>query len=146
MTPEARGQWEANSGRHELLPPRLLRRRFLTAISLAGISTVGLAELGAQSPARPSPAPSTTKSNGLLVRPQGVRQLETRSKIVLELEGQLQIKEPDPNKDAKSRTAEVKGKSTLDYFERIALDDASYPLAAARSYVEAGVENWISGS
>src|SRR5690606_9565656 len=55
--------------------------------------------------------------------------------------------------EAQSETGiaiEVKGTSTLDYFEKIAFaqtaeSNRSMPAAAARRYVEAGAENWISG-
>jgi hypothetical protein len=81
--------------------------------------------------------------------------LNTRSKIVLELEGQLRIDEPDPTKGNQVRSADVRAKSTLDYFEKIAFakpvaetsaDQQQAAVASARRYIEAGMENWISGS
>ncbi len=85
-----------------------------------------------------------TKRAGLLVQPQGIEFLKTRSKIVLELEGELRLEEPDPNKAVTVRKAEVKGKSTLDFFESIAFAE-DVAIAAARKYTTANSENWVSG-
>ena len=87
----------------------------------------------------------TAKRSRLLARPQGIDLLETRCKVILELEGELRIEEPDPKKAEKIRTAEVRCKATHDYFETIAFDQ-SLPAAAARRYITAESENWVSGS
>lgn len=89
--------------------------------------------------------PAVTKRSGLLVQPEGLSLLRTRSKLVLELEGELQMDEPDPKKKvAEIRKAEVKGKSSLDYFETIAFASDT-AVAAARLYNTATSENWVSG-
>lgn len=85
------------------------------------------------------------KRTGLLAQPKGIRELNTRNKIVLELTGNLHIEEPDQEKDERVRKAEVKAKSTLEYFEKSAFEDSAVA-AAGRRYTEASVENWISGS
>ncbi|WP_145072847.1 hypothetical protein [Aureliella helgolandensis] len=91
------------------------------------------------------PTNGSQRSKGLLIQPTGIPLLNTRAKIVMELEGKLLLEEPDPSKSDGVREAEVKGKSTLDYFEKIAFEDSALT-AAGRRYVEAKVENWISGS
>lgn len=125
----------ASYGRFSL--PPLTRRSFLAA-SLACCTPSGLI------------AQSSTEAvghrAGLLVQPAGLRQLSTRSKIVLELDGQLHLRKNDPKQPEQTVDAEVKGKSTLEYFEKIAYADSATPVAAARRYLEAGVENWIAGS
>jgi hypothetical protein len=120
------------------------RRQFLGGVALGGASLGSFYVDGSQVFAQP---PKTDKKSraGLLVRPTDVNVLNTRVKIVLELDGQLRIDEPNPEKEDKPREADVKGKSTLDYFEKVALDGTT-PIAAARQHLEAGVENWISGS
>ncbi len=90
-------------------------------------------------------SPTVKRKTGLLARPAGIQQLETRSKIVLELDGELQINEPDPQKEQAVRKGEVKGKSTLEYFE-FAGFDGDKSIAARRQYTVAKTENWISGS
>ncbi len=157
--------------------PRQSRRLFVSTLSMmAGIS---LGTPFSNWPSVCADEPTSTGNAGrpssLLVQPRQLSQLETRSKIVLEVSGQLRIKEDDPTstkgataktesaKVDKSKAAEaieVKGKSTLDYFEKIAFSKDSSsatseansaadnwrPIAAARRYVEAGAEHWVSGT
>lgn len=85
------------------------------------------------------------KRSGRLVAPMGIQQLTTRSKLVLEVAGELRIEEPDPKKEGKVRKAEVKSKSTLDYFEAIHYTK-ELPSSASRRYVTAECENWVAGS
>lgn len=122
-------------------PSWLSRRNWLKMATFTALSA---------SPAlsAPSLAGEETKKKrnpALLAQHQGLDSLSTRSKIVIELDGELQLKEPDPKKEEKLRKATVKGKSTLDYFEKIAFDDSQL-LGAARQYNTAKGENWISGS
>ncbi|MCA9128121.1 MAG: hypothetical protein KDB22_13595 [Planctomycetales bacterium] len=90
-------------------------------------------------------AEPATRKTGLLARSAKLAQLNTQNKIVLELEGKLHIQQPDPKQEQQVREAEVKATSTLEYFEKIAFQDAGVA-GAARRYVEAQVQNWISGS
>lgn len=114
------------------------RRQFGT---LSAGLVAGIFAQGSLADAHPAPQPR----KGLLVRHENVTQLDTRSKIVMELEGELRLRAPTPKNEDDVRTAEVKAKSTLDYFERIAFS-SSQLAGAARSYVEAKSENWISGN
>ena len=119
-------------------------RRRLLALGF-GFVTGGLAFGLTQRSFAFSPWEGQAPRKGLLIRPSGLASLNTRTKIVLEVDGELRLEEPDPSKPDTIRRGEVKGKSTLDYFEKVAFQD-SMPVAAARRYVEAGGENWISGS
>ncbi len=121
---------------------RMKRRSMLAfGVGLAGALGLGTPPLQAFTP--PTDKPASRK--GLLVRPTELASLDTRTKIVLEVDGELSLEEPDPNKGDLIRRGEVKAKSTLDYFEKIAFEDSAM-VAAARRYVEAKGENWISGS
>ncbi len=122
---------------------RLTRRTILQALAWgAVVPCVGVAQ-DKLPVSRPSAAAASRK--GMLVRPDSLDLLNMRCKIVLELEGQLQIDEPDPKKSEETRTAEVKSKSTLEYFENIAFDGPN-AVAAARQYTTAESESWLSGS
>lgn len=91
--------------------------------------------------------PAQTKPNGkVLVRPQAIQLLNTRSKMVLELEGNLRVKERDNSTKEDVRKAEVKALSTLDYFERVAFDPKGTSLVSCRDYVLAEAEHWVSGN
>ncbi len=116
----------------------VLQRTLLAAIA-GGQFVTGFAKLHAA-----DEVPTSKKRSGLLVQPEGLSLLKTRSKLVLELEGELQLDEPDPKKAAEIRRAEVKGKSSLDYFETIAFA-SNTAVAAARRYNTATSENWVSG-
>lgn len=122
--------------------PRLSRRRALGLGLALGTMVVGTPCLGQ---ADDGGSVTERKRSGLLVQPSQLDALDTRAKIVLELDGELRLKEPDPSKVQGVRKAEVKAKSTLDYFEKSAFEDSKL-VAAARRYVVAKSENWISGS
>ena len=85
------------------------------------------------------------RNPALLAQHSGLAGVDSRTKIVIELDGELQLKEPDPNKEEQLRKAAVKGKSTLDYYEKVVFADSEL-LASARKYNTAKGENWISGS
>jgi hypothetical protein len=74
-------------------------------------------------------------------QPKGVELLQTRLKLELEVEGEVRLEE---SKEKKTNTAPLKSKSTQDYLEVIAYRD-SQPVAAARRYITAQGENWVSG-
>ncbi len=126
------------------------RRIFFAGVTVAGyvIADRSLSLAQSPTPAQPVSAP---KRSGLLVQPADVSVLDTRSKIALELTGQLRIKEAEAGESQSQPGVEIKAKSTLDYSERIALSRAgdgtgSQPAAAARRYYTAEVENWIAGT
>lgn len=127
-----------------LREPRISRRSSLKGI--LGLVTLpvsgGIVAAGLAPQAH---AETGQRKKGLLARSPNPADLETRSKIELELEGDLQINEPDPSKADGIRSAEVQGKSTLEYLERIAFDGPA-PIAAARRYIQATAENWIKGN
>lgn len=83
-------------------------------------------------------------SKKLLKRPIEIQQLDTRAKIVLELEGKLFTKPLGSEGEVKPRESEVQAKSTLDYFERSVFTDGNY-VVSARRYNEAMAENWVAG-
>jgi hypothetical protein len=116
--------------------PRINRRHMLT------IST---AMLGAGCMSLAAESPKLDRSRQL-VRPIGTTVLNTRSKLVLELEGQMHVNEADVTTKKKKRDADVKATSTLEYFERTTLDDQANCLASARQYVVAEAEHWVSGN
>ncbi|MGN6544115.1 MAG: hypothetical protein ACTHK7_03635 [Aureliella sp.] len=91
----------------------------------------------AQSPRARTPA--------LLQAPRGIEELGTRSRVVLQLSGTLQVADPDPSSKKPPREAEVKAESTVDFDERIALDRDNAVQAAARHYHEASVKTWVAG-
>jgi len=119
------------------------RRAVLQGTLLAAIAGGPIATAFAKLQASDK-VPASHKRSGLLVQPDALSLLKTRSKLVLELEGELRLDEPDPKKPAEIRKAEVKGKSTLDYFETIAFASNS-AVAAIRRYNTANSENWVSG-
>ncbi len=139
-----------------LHPQPLSRRQFVHGLSLGVAATVGTSVAMAQT-ARPQATPADadlSKQKALLVQPKQVSEIQTRTKIVLEVSGELRVKENESNSDKEeadsSAAIEVKGKSTLDYFEKIAFAEdtrskRSTPVAAARRYIDAGAENWVSG-
>lgn len=130
-------------------PTRILSTRRAALRGAIGAALAGgLASLpagGLRAAAPGAPGTGAAKRTGLLVRPGAVEMLHTRSKMILELEGQLQVEEPNPSKREDVRKAEVKGKSTLDYFETIAFASDT-AVAAARRYTTATSENWVSGN
>ncbi len=122
-----------------VFPSRCERRQFLVAgASLGLVFSIGDNGL-------PVVAGDQSRSK-MLMRPAGMQSLSTRTRIVLELDGELSVAEPDKTKKGAARTAEVKATSTLDYEDSVAYDEKlSLPLAASRKYLEAKVETWISG-
>ena len=115
------------------------RRRWLVASG----ATLGLAITPAiaQTPAKP-----TERKGRMLVRPTDVTQLKTRNKMVLELEGKLLVNEPDKASKQKSRNADVKAQSTVDFYELAAIDSKNKVVAAARDYIQAEAEHWVAGN
>lgn len=94
----------------------------------------------------PASQASTKRKSRQLVRPE-TQILDTRAKIVLQLQGNLLL--PNLPKEKQGQDIEVKAESTLDYFEQIAFEqDAEQlsPLVSARRYNEAKVKNWIAGN
>lgn len=139
-----------------LHPQPLSRRQFAQSLSLGLAATIasGVAVAQTTKPNVPAATAPSSKKKVLLVQPKQVSELNTRAKIVLEVSGQLRVTEGEPKPDAEEADAssaiEVKGKSTLDYFEKIAFNEdaqsqSSAPAAAARRYIEAEAENWVSG-
>lgn len=138
------------------LPQWPSRRQFVHGLSLGLCASLLPGVAGAQSGQTAPQAGSASALKGrlLLVQPSGALDLNTRTKIVLELSGNLRLNEDEPNSESEKSdgqpAVEVKGKSTLDYFEKIALaskagTQVSVAAAAARRYNEAQAENWISG-
>lgn len=140
----------------------LSRRQFVGGLSAGLCASLGIGTAQAQSgqPSAPTSLANAPKSKVLLVQPSGALELNTRTKIVLELSGNLLLNEDESKSAGQSaddkQPIEVKGKSTLDYFERIALavkgldhagtkSQLSVPAAAARRYNEAQAEHWIAG-
>jgi hypothetical protein len=120
----------------------ILSRRQLVSSAVAAMFCTGL-PASADSPKGPTPA---LARNRLLVRLLDIPQLQTRSKMVLELDGKLLVNEADTTSKQKQRAAEVKAKSTLDYFELIALTPGEGTVAAAREYIQADAEHWVAGN
>ncbi len=125
------------------------RRFFVATVSLAGCSVVPHIPANAQSPT-PAQSVSNTKPSGLLMQPAKISSLSTRCKIALELSGHLLIDEAGAGEKKNDPGIEVKAKSTLDYLEKIALtpggdSELCLPVAAARRYFTAEVENWVAG-
>lgn len=132
----------------------LSRRQFVQGLSTGLCASLGASVARAQSGSPTASARSAVApmSKVLIVQPSGELDLSTRTKIVLELSGSLRLNEDE----SKGQSADdqqpivVKAKSTLDYFERIALTgkaggQVSVAAAAARRYNEAQAENWVSG-
>ncbi|MFK7737071.1 MAG: hypothetical protein AB8B50_13630 [Pirellulaceae bacterium] len=116
------------------------RRRVLKTLLGAVVGAPLASRVSKAAPAG-NPAPAANASR-LLVRPENLDSLATRAKVVIELEGKLQLKGIAESEKAKPREAEVKAKSTLDYFETLAIDE---DVVASRRYVLAESENWITG-
>ncbi|HBE71395.1 MAG TPA: hypothetical protein DDW52_24885 [Planctomycetaceae bacterium] len=127
----------ANQAASNERPPQISRRRVLAmAVGWsAPVLGISLAE-GAEKPAR---------RRGVLARNPELETLGTRTKIVLELDGEVQVQEPKADAKEELRTSKVRGKSTLQYTEQIALAKAQ-PIASQRRYSIARTENWVSGS
>lgn len=133
----------SSSSRSNPFSNSLNRRQALVGLCtpalLCGVSTAAWAQ-------EPTVAQEKkTRNSGQLVRPD-YGTIDTRAKIVLELQGTLRL--PDLPKEKQDEKFEVKAESTLDYFEKIAFetDESHALLGAARSYNAAKVKNWIAGS
>ncbi len=123
----------------------LTRRAFVHGLSTASLCTLAI---GAQAASAQTLA--TAKQAIHLVQPSKLGSLNTRAKIVLEIDGHLSLKPAEDDQQQERPDVPVKGKSTLDYFEKIAFTEEeksgfSRPTAAARRILEANAENWISG-
>lgn len=116
-----------------------VNRRKVLKGCLAGFVGIGSMHFGSEVGAQ-----ERKKRSGLLMRPAEIDALAMRCKLVLELDGELRIEEPDPNKSEGERTAKVKGKSTFEFSELTAFS-SDEPVAAARSYSVAESSNWIEG-
>ncbi len=124
----------------------LVSRRELLAWSSAilgavacNASLLGQPVLGDEEPSKPA-------RSRQLVRPRDVQQLITRNKMVLELDGKLFVNEEDKATKRKKRDADVKAKSTLEYYELTALNDQAGCIGVARQYTQGEAEHWVSGN
>lgn len=125
------------------IPSNLNHRRQMLGLCAGVAAAVALPD---SRRARGEEPVSTPQKGGgqLLVRSSELPELNARTKIVIELEGKLQLRSTTEER-AEPREAEVRAKSTLDYFEKSAFENSEL-VAAARRYVEASGENWIAGS
>jgi hypothetical protein len=86
-----------------------------------------------------------TSSLRVLQQPLSLKETQSRAKIQVDLEGTLLVElAAQPTSDQSSKRIPLKAKATQDYFESVAFQDG-VPLAAARQYVTAKLENWVSG-
>ncbi len=134
-------RFAAAQSSNELSSHRLNNRRLFLLTLASGclassLTTVGLAQ---------TPDGKTKRRPALLQAPQGIDQLATRARIVLQLAGTLKVADPDPTSKKPSREAEVKAESTVDYDERFCMNDQNKIEAAARHYHEANVKSWVAG-
>lgn len=114
---------------------RITRRQlFSTAASaIAVFSCAGLNELRAQTAAR------------LLQQPNSLTFSQSRTKLQVELEGALLVEASSPPSSEQSiKRVALRAKATQDYFESAAFE-GGLPLAGARQYLTAKLENWVSG-
>lgn len=122
---------------------KLTRRRML-ALSTAALGAVSTTLVPTSTFGQ---APDKLPARGrLLIRPSEISELKTRNKMVLELEGKLLVNEPDTKSKQKSRDADVKAKSTVDYFEFAAYDNKGKVVSAARDFLQAEAEHWVAGN
>ena len=129
-----------NNRSHSSPRSTLLRRQML-AISGAAFGSLALTPLYGQSPTQ-----TGEKRGRPLVRSSDLTQFGTRNKMVLELEGKLLVNEPDGTSKKKHRNADVKAKSTVDFYELTAMDGDGKAVAATRDYVTAEAEHWVDGN
>lgn len=123
------------------------RRTMLTHTIGFGLGTAVLAAAPARGEdGQPTPARATPSGERLLRRPASLSSLETRAKIVLEVQGKvrLEIAKPDAAKP-EVKNIDLKSKSTLDYFEKAAFAESQL-VAVARRYNTATAENWLEGT
>ncbi len=129
-----------HQNRSHSVPTTLLRRQMLQ-LTGAAVGAVVLSPAFGHSAAQ-----GAERRGRTLVRPSEVAQLATRNKMVLELEGKLLVNEPDAASKKKNRNADVKAKSTVDFYELAAMDGESKVVAAAREYLQAEAEHWVDGN
>lgn len=132
------------SQERDLVLPTVRRRKFLTALTTllaTGAASYCQYTVSAQTPS----SPVGKRRPVLLQAPQGIEELATRTRIVLQLSGKLKVADPDPTSQKPPREAEVKAESTIDYDERIVMDRENMVEAAARRYNEAEVKTWVAG-
>ncbi|MCA9194313.1 MAG: hypothetical protein KDB03_21235 [Planctomycetales bacterium] len=111
---------------------KILRRDFLGIGT--GIAATGLA----------GPLWADSSRSGPLTRPKKQELNDTRCKIVLELDGHINVDTSTQERDEEIG-AKVRATSTLDYFERLGWHEDAVNMAA-RSYNEAKVEHWVAGT
>lgn len=121
------------------------RRSFVHAMSAASMGAIACSAGSARAQTL-----ATAKQAVHVVQPSRIDELNTRAKIVLEIDGNLSLKPAEDDQKQDRPDVPAKGKSTLDYFEKIAFskDEESghtQPAAAARRMLVASAENWISG-
>jgi hypothetical protein len=122
-----------------------LTRRQLLAWSSATLGVVAAAKL-ANTAVGQTPDKPVAARNRTLVRPSDITELNTRNKMVLELEGILLVNEPDTKSKQKNRDAAVKAKSTVDFYELAAFDNQNKVVSAARDFLQAEAEHWVAGN
>lgn len=130
------------------------RRAFLQTLASGGLVTAASQVSWAQTGNKTQPvATHTAPRSGLLVQPTDLAALNTRAKLALELTGQLHVRDEVETADKQfaGTGIEVKAVSTLDYYEKVAFGEAAQtrlaqPLAAARRYLQADIENWVAGT
>lgn len=114
------------------------RRRAFRFHAIFVIALVGTTILSTPTLAQTAPA------SRYLQQPVGIELLETRTKIEMDLEGELRVADNTGKQKAGMRTIPLKAKASQDYFEATAFVD-SKQTAGARQYLTARLENWVSG-
>lgn len=87
---------------------------------------------------------AASPSSRRLQQPIGIAQLETRTKVELEVDGQLRIKSKPADARQEASSAELKAKASHDFYEIVAFQ-RNQQSAAARKYLTAKLENWVAG-
>lgn len=80
----------------------------------------------------------------LLQQPTEIEMLLTRTKVEMELDGELRLEDKNSKQKAGISSIPVKAKAIQDYYETIAFQE-SRQAASAREYVTANLENWVNG-
>lgn len=124
------------------------RRDRCQVLSLRGIGWAsGLLSIGAfvmaAIPAGPAMA-QEGKSKRMLQQPVDIESLQTRSKVEMELDGEMRLEDRSAKQTGGVKAAPVKAKASQDYFEAVAFEHGM-PVAAARQFITANLENWVSG-
>jgi hypothetical protein len=125
---------------------QVLNRRHMLGWSGAAITGVACSFGNAPTVSAQEEPSSKPERSRQLVRSHSISQLQTRNKLVLELEGKLFVNEEDKTTNRKKRDADVRAKSTLEYFELTALENGKGCIGAAREYTQADAEHWVSGN